>query len=140
MHLSDAKSQNDTLEIKEAISQLFEGMSAFDSSLVKSVFAPDATLQTIVKNDHQNTVVKRENLSSFLKAIGTKLDGVIFDERIISYDIKVDGDMAMVWTPYHFYMGDVFSHCGVNLFTMVKTASKWKILNITDTRRKNDCP
>jgi hypothetical protein len=47
--------------------------------------------------------------------------------------------MASVWAPYKFYLGDKFSHCGVDVFQLMKTGDGWKIIYIVDTRRKGDC-
>ncbi|MBX2840799.1 MAG: hypothetical protein KTR26_03455 [Flammeovirgaceae bacterium] len=63
----------------------------------------------------------------------------IFDEKILSYDIKIDGHFATAWTEYKFYLGQEFSHCGVNAFHLFKSEEGWKITQITDTRRKEDC-
>jgi hypothetical protein len=57
----------------------------------------------------------------------------------MSYDIKIDDNMAIAWTPYEFYITDKFSHCGVNVFTLIKTEQGWKIAGIIDTRRKEKC-
>ena len=34
--------------------------------------------------------------------------------------ITTDGNIASVWAPYEFYLDDVFSHCGTNLFFLQK--------------------
>ena len=75
-----------------------------------------------------------ETSQKFLNAIGTPHDKV-WDERIWSYDVKIDGLMATAWTEYSFYLGDDFSHCGVNAFTLFKTVAGWKIVNVTDMTR-----
>jgi hypothetical protein len=61
------------------------------------------------------------------------------NEKLNGYEIKVDGDLASAWTPYEFYVGEEFSHCGVNSFQLLKTADGWKIFHIVDTRRKDNC-
>jgi hypothetical protein len=131
--------QNDTILIKECIDQMFAGMATFDSSLVRRSFTEGLTLKSIVKSKEGETIVKEESGESFLKLIGTVKSGVKYDERLGSYTYMLDGDMAVVWTPYHFYLTGTFSHCGVNVFTMVKLPEGWKIMSITDTRRKSDC-
>lgn len=50
----------------------------------------------------------------------------------------MDGPLATAWTPYAFYLGDTLSHCGTNAFQLAKLKDDWKIIQITDTRRK-DC-
>ena len=131
--------QHSEVEVKSVIEQLFDGMRANDSLLIKATFHYSCTLQTIQNNNAGNGVVNKSDMTSFIKAVGTKREGVQLDERISGYDIKIDGDMATAWIPYSFYISDVFSHCGVNAFTLVYQSDSWKILSITDTRRKSGC-
>jgi len=135
----DLKAQSDTLAIKNTIDLLFEGMESFDSSKVKSVLSKDAFLKSIAKSKSGETKIIHESAQEFISMIGIKIDGVRIDERLLSYDIKIDGDMAIVWTPYEFFINDIFSHCGVNVFTLSKLDGTWQIMGIVDTRRKLDC-
>jgi len=128
----------DATAIREVVDQLFEGMRTSDSSLVKPLFIKDASLSSIVVTK-ENRVTKQNGAASrFITAIGLPKDKV-WNEIIWSYDIKIDGPMASVWTDYSFYLGDDLSHCGVNVFEMINLADGWKISEITDTRRKVGC-
>ena len=40
--------------------------------------------------------------------------------------VLTEGNIASVWTPYDFYINGEFSHCGVDLFYLVKEED-WKI-------------
>jgi hypothetical protein len=46
---------------------------------------------------------------------------------------------GLLFPEYTFYVGDQMSHCGVNAFQLMKTTEGWKIIGITDTRRKDNC-
>ena len=133
------KAQNENHQIKKSIMTMFDGMAAFDSVMVRSVFAESFTLKTVTTSPDGMTKVRDQTAQDFINAIGTKREGVKYDERLTSIDIKIDREMAMAWTPYRFYLNDAFSHCGVNVFTLVKQSDGWKILGITDTRRKSGC-
>ena len=61
------------------------------------------------------------------------------DERIQFETIKIDGPLAIVWTPYNFYHNGKFSHCGVNSFQLVRFDGIWKIQYLIDTRRRTGC-
>ncbi|GJM35153.1 MAG: hypothetical protein DHS20C18_41540 [Saprospiraceae bacterium] len=124
--------------VKAAIEQMFDGMRAGDSSMISAVFHPEARLHTTYFNKEGFAQLKIGDLDGFLKQIGTPHDKV-YDEKIWSYDIRVDDALASVWTEYTFYLGEEKSHCGVNTFQMVKIGSNWQILQITDTRRKGGC-
>ena len=84
------------------------------------------------------TYLEKEAIDNFLQQV-ISLKGKKLDERLTSFDIKIDGAMAIAWPPYNFYFNDQFSHCGVNVFTLIKRSDAWKIMGITDTRRKQGC-
>lgn len=60
-------------------------------------------------------------------------------ERNIDPHVHVDGDIAMVWTPYEFTMNGEFSHCGTNHFDLVRSEGEWRVLNVTWTQRTEGC-
>ncbi|MBO9673609.1 MAG: nuclear transport factor 2 family protein [Sphingobacteriaceae bacterium] len=123
--------------IKKTITNLFTGMKDGDSTLVHSAFADGAILQTIV-NKEGKVSVRNESVNNFIKFIGTPHQDK-YDERIVFNKILIDGPLASVWTDYKFYLGDKFSHCGVNSFQLVKGDKGWQIVYIIDTRRKEGC-
>lgn len=124
--------------VKKAIQTMFDGMRAGDSSMVASVFLRDASMQTTFYDPSGNMQLRGGTLQRFLNAVGTPHEEV-WDEKIWSYDIRVDEPMATAWTEYSFYLNDKLLHCGVNAFDLVKTEDGWKISHIIDTRRKTDC-
>ncbi len=130
--------QNDTLAINQVITQLFDGMRSSDSNLVKNVFHTEATLQTVFTNKTGETKLHEEQISEFVKAVGTPHDG-IWNEKITQTNIQIDGNLAHAWTTYEFYVDDRFIHCGVNSFQLVKFNNEWKIISIIDTRRTTNC-
>jgi hypothetical protein len=130
--------QSATDGIKLSINTMFDAMRKGDSTLLKSVFAKEMILQSVSTNKEGKSVISTDSANDFAKAIGTP-HNMVYDERIAYGDIKIDGDLASVWAPYKFYLGDKFSHCGVDVFSLMKTAGGWKIIYIVDTRRKDNC-
>ena len=124
--------------IKKAINALFDGMRKSDSTLMRTAFNPQAILQTIVKTKTGTTEIRNTDLNLFIKSIA-KPHTEIYDERIVFTKILIDDALASVWTDYQFYIGDKFSHCGVNSFQLVKVNNDWKIVYLIDTRRKENC-
>ncbi len=51
-------------------------------------------------------------------------------ERGWNAEVKVAGTVAMVWLPYDIYVDGKWSHCGVDVFTMVRVAEEWKIASM----------
>ena len=136
-NLTQAQTQ-DVKDVQATIEQLFDGMRASDSAMVADAFTKDAIMKRVTSNQQGEVVVNTGNLASFLNAIGSPKNE-IWDERIGSYDISIDGNLATVWTPFEFYRGDNFSHCGVNSFQLVKKDGDWKIFFIVDTNRQTNC-
>ena len=130
--------QSATDGVKQAINTLFGAMRKGDSALIKTVFAKEMVLQSISTDKNGKAVISVDSANDFAKAIGTP-HSALYDERTTFGDIKIDGDLASVWAPYKFYVGDKFSHCGVDVFSLMKTDRGWKIIYIVDTRRKDNC-
>ena len=124
--------------IRASVDKLFNGMRSGDSSAVRSIFIPQSTLTTISVSATDSVMTHVSKMDDFVTAVG-KPHTEKWDERIYDVKISTDGPMAIVWAPYKFYRGETFSHCGVNVFTMIRTKQGWKINTITNTRRKTDC-
>lgn len=48
-------------------------------------------------------------------------------ERGFRAEARVSGPVAMVWYPYDLYADGQWSHCGVDVFTLVRTDRRWRI-------------
>ncbi len=48
-------------------------------------------------------------------------------ERGFRPEVRTSGTLATVWLPYDFYNDGKWSHCGVDQFTLVRTAAGWRI-------------
>ena len=48
-------------------------------------------------------------------------------ERGFQPEVRVSGLVAMVWLPYDFYLDGKWSHCGVDVFTLLKSQEGWRI-------------
>jgi hypothetical protein len=129
---------SETAEVQKTINNFFEGMRRSDSTMIRRTLAPAVVFHSIGGKPGQTPTLQIENINGFLKAVGTPHANV-YDERITFDKVLIDANLASVWTPYEFYVGDTFSHCGYNSFQLVKLADGWKIAHIIDTRRKEKC-
>lgn len=130
--------QGDETGVKNTINQFFEGMRKADSMLIKKALASTAVFQTIMQKKDSSISVATENIQEFITTV-TQPHPQVYDERITFDVIKIDAALATVWAPYKFYIGEQFSHCGVDAFQLVKLNGEWKIQYIIDTRRKGGC-
>ncbi len=130
--------QSPEQEVKKVIESLFDGMRTKNPAQIAAVFSENASMETIAMTA-EGPKVNAGSVADFVKRIGTTPAETQLDERILDYQIKIDGPMATAWTPYEFYLNGNFSHCGVNSFQLVKFAEGWKVVYIIDTRRKEPC-
>ncbi|MBV9988144.1 MAG: hypothetical protein JO301_10715 [Chitinophagaceae bacterium] len=133
-----AKAQTAVDSVKMTIDNMFRAMKTADSALLRQCFADSAIMQTIVKDRNGANMVRNEAVGDFIRLIGTLAKDAA-DERITYDVVKVDGPLAIAWTPYKFYLSGQFSHCGVNSFQLARIRGVWKIQYIIDTRRKQPC-
>ncbi len=133
-----AQNNNEEAAVKAAINNLFDGMRNGDTTLIRKAFATSSIMQTIVKTKDGKHQVRSEKVNDFIKSVGMPHPEK-YDERIVFNKILIDANLASVWTDYKFYVGDKFSHCGVNSFQLFKGEDGWKIIYIIDTRRKDNC-
>lgn len=124
------------IEIKSTIQSFFEGFHAKDTIKIKSFCHEKMLLQTIAEGKN-GTLLQEESPNDFIKSISSFPKELKFEERILGFNIQIDGNMAHVWTPYEFYINEKFSHKGVNSFTLIFANNCWKIVHLIDTRRRN---
>ena len=126
-------------EVKTTIETFFEGFHKGDTILMKQTMANDLIMQTAFKNKEGKDILKQDDASKFVTAIGNRPTEQKWEEKLLSFNIQVDGNMANAWTPYEFWLNGKFSHCGVNSFQLFKDNGSWKIIYLIDTRRRKGC-
>lgn len=127
---------NDTVQIKYCINRFFEGLEKQDTVKLKEALYDELSLKTIVENiQEKKEKFVIESKEDLIKIVAKKRS-VTIKEKLLSWEIHVDGRLASVWTPYEFYINKQPSHRGANNFQLVKTDKGWKIFSIVDTRHR----
>ena len=126
-------------EVKQTIETFFEAFHKGDTTLLKSVLGDKVVLQTTFTNKEGKSQWVEDEVSKLITTIGTRPADQKWEEKLLDYQIKVDGIMANAWTPYEFWFNGQFSHCGVNSFQLFNDNGTWKIIYLIDTRRRQGC-
>ena len=138
-HIVSAQKSTEEVAVKAVITKLFLGMEKGDSAMVHSTFAKEVSLLTAFRDKNNNPKLIRESsIEDFLKAVGTPHPETWYEETW-NFVIQIDGDFAQAWCDYAFYVGNKFSHCGIDAFNLFKDQDGWKIVHLADTRRKEGC-
>lgn len=122
--------------ILEKVELFFQSLEKQDTALYRNLFMPEAQGWSVrVRND---SIIYRNwfNADRVKNLINPS---AIVKESKLSYEIKVHQQIAMAWVPYTLSVSGKFSHCGVDLFTFIKTDLGWKISSCSFTIEPNGC-
>lgn len=97
---------------RAAIAQLFEGMRTANPDIVRQLFAADARFAVLDDGDGDPSIGVR----------------------------SVEGWISSIWAPYTFYLDGSVRHCGINSIELLHDADGWKVTQLSDTRRTENCP
>ena len=122
---------------RSVIETFFNAYHSKDSITLKKLAFSDFELKS---SSLLNESAKLSSVGffDFIKRVSNRDENSKWKEEILSYEINIDGTLAVAWTPYIFRVNDKISHCGSNSFSLHKDKGEWKIIQIIDSRRK-DC-
>jgi cyanophycinase len=120
----------------EVVEQLFDAMRAADTAAIRGAFHPDARFYTAAPADAGSRITVRD-VDGFVRSIASAPGRA--DERMFHPEVRIDGDIASVWTYYEFSLGDAFSHCGTDAVQLARGPDGWRILTITWNAKREGC-
>jgi len=103
----------------------------------RDLFLPEATITAVTVSDGERTTLVR-TLEESINSIAAVTVPMV--ERIWDPEVRVDGEVAIVWAPYDFYINGSFSHCGHDGFHLVRTDRGWRLVSLIYTvEQPPDC-
>lgn len=121
-------------EVAQVVQRLFDAMRQADTAAIRALHHPQARFFTAPASAGPLRVM---DVDGFVRSIATSASRA--DERMSDPEVRVDGDIATVWTYYDFYSGEAFSHCGTDAVQLAREAGTWKILQITWNLKREGC-
>jgi hypothetical protein len=118
------------------VHKFFESLEKKDTALYSSLVMRNAQIWVSRKrNDSLQTPMRSfaediEKLPSFKETLY---------EKALGYEVKIHHNIAVVWAPYSFHYNTRLSHCGIDVFTLLKTATGWKIVSTVYTVEPDAC-
>jgi hypothetical protein len=122
--------------ILEKVKLFFQSLEKQDTALYASLFVPESQGWSVRMRNDSIILNSWRNADRVKRLINPT---AIVQEKILSYEIKIHQQIAMAWVPYTLSISGKFSHCGVDLFTFIKTDKGWKINTCTYTIEPNGC-
>ena len=122
---------------EEVVYKFFQAMADIDTIYLDEVLSDEASLSSAFVSGNMN-VIGGASKERFIQSIASSKKGEL-DEQICNLKTEIDGGWANVWMDYSFYYQDQLSHCGVNNFTLALDGDNWRIISLSDSRRKDNC-
>ena len=134
---SSVQAQSEEEEaVVAAVQHLFDAMAVRDTLAARAVLLPEGRFYSIRDTDDGPRVGSSTH-REFLDQLSTP--GADWLERLWNPTVLIHGRMAVVWAEYDFHRDGAFSHCGVDAFSLFKTADGWKIAGTTYTVEPTGC-
>ena len=110
--------------VLSTVQAFFDTMAARDAGGARRVLVPEGRFHSVRTRDGK-TVTRIFTNQEYLDDLGSAKGRV--RERMWNPEVRVRGNIATVWTPYDFWTGGKFSHCGIDAFSLVRDPDGWKI-------------
>lgn len=119
----------------EPVRRLLGAFSRQDWEAVAGVFHANMGA-TLSQGSWPPFTVNLESLIDRLKAVIASFPvGATFPEVIHDVEMRVCGDLAVIWAPFVVVVGGAVCSRGVSVFRTIKLGGEWKIVGFTDTSR-----
>lgn len=110
--------------VLKAVQTFFDTMTAKDVEGARAILVPQGRFHAM---EMAKPTIEPRSSSTEEYLAELQRTKQTLRERIWNPDVRVHGAIATVWAPYDFWIDGKFSHCGIDAFDLVKTASGWRI-------------
>jgi hypothetical protein len=125
---------SDEKDVIAVVQKTFDGMAKHDEAMIRSTMLPDARLYSIRGDAAPSGVA----FDDWVKRIAAA-KGEIVERFTGTPSVSIRGRMAQLWGEYEFLRDGKFTHCGVDVATLFKTADGWKIATLGFTMETTGC-
>ncbi|HSJ10683.1 MAG TPA: nuclear transport factor 2 family protein [Longimicrobiales bacterium] len=126
----------DEAAVVATVNALFDAMRTRDTAAIRRLSHPELRLY-VPGMQEGRPVTRTSTLQEFIASVVR--GNVVFDERAYDPEVRIDGNLAAVWTYYEFRLGERFSHCGIDAFHLARAADGWRITALSYTTRDTGC-
>lgn len=132
-----AAQDSSNAEILGAVDTFLDGLNTRDPAKLASVATEQGLLVAHQTRDGKSRVRTR-TFADDLATIDDETDAL----REVYWDptVLVRGNIAVVWAEYSFDYKGERSHCGIDVFNLMKIDGAWKITGIQYTVEPDNCP
>jgi hypothetical protein len=124
-------------EVIAVAEALFSAMRTRDTTAIRALFVPEVQIVSLRAGRTSSAEPQGRSVSQFITSIARPGDEL--RERMWDPRVQMDGELATLWAPYDFHIGERFSHCGYDAFHLVRQGGEWRIAALTYTVQTTGC-
>jgi len=136
MYSSADVAPDEEAAVLATIDRFFEAMAARDMATFAALQMPDGMTYSQAMREGQWMLLRRTN-QQMIKAHAEGSSAVA--ETYWDPTVMIRDPIAVVWAPYEFRRNGEVSHCGVDVFNLLKIDGKWVIGNAMWTVEPEAC-
>ena len=129
-------SQHEEKEVHDLVQQFFDVIGKNDSVGYKKLFLKDGYRYTVNQKDDSIYTAGKSAFDRISFNTNNQWKEVMREKGV---KIEIHDRIAMAWVPYDFWVNGKLSHCGVDVFTLMKTQQDWKIAVIAYSIERGGC-
>jgi hypothetical protein len=118
------------------VQRFFDGLGSQDAAAMEAALLPDAMLTAQRFQADGRVTLSRRPGRAFVETVKSQAG---LAERMWDPVVTRRGPIATVWTPYEFLLDGKTTHCGIDVFDMVKVDGTWKIAHLMWTQEPQAC-
>ena len=124
-------------QVMAPVNALLAGIAARDAAAIGQALRSDATATAVAEQADGTRKITHSTREPLLARFAPGPER--YDERLGTPAVEIDGDIAMVWSPYTFRIDGKLHHCGYDHFDLVREDGSWKVQNLTWSSRTTGC-
>jgi uncharacterized protein (TIGR02246 family) len=129
--------KDDAKDVLAVVDKMFAEMANHNPAAIAELFTKDSNLTALIKRKDGKTAIAAFTGEAFSKNFAEKKGEI--KEDMYEHKTLIDGDLAMIWGRYVFFVDGKISHCGLNSFHLVRTETGWRIANASSTIDATGC-
>ncbi len=123
-------------EVVDVATTFLAALSATDTATLAGLLIPQAMIYS-VREGPDGPSLRAVTREAFLESLAR--EDQEFLERMWDPEVLVQGRVATVWAPYDFHLNRQFSHCGIDVFSMLEGEEGWQVASITYNVVREGC-
>lgn len=134
---AQAGNSSEERAVLETVQRFFDAMADRDAEAALEVMIPEGRFFSL-REENGETMMRSSTNEEFAQGLETQERDLL--ERFWEPEVRIQGGIATVWTPYDFFLDGEFHHCGIDAFDLLNDGTGWKITGGLYTVETSGCP